>query len=266
VVPPSYGDAALPPSPSVQIAPLAPRATREASAKRFTRLAPEDSGLTATNRFDDPRMWGERFRELTLGAVETGVAVADFDRDGRPDIFAVSKNGPSSLYRQTAPFRFTDVAREAGLVLASEARPSNNGVTAVDINQDGWMDLYLCRYDQPNQLFVNRGDGTFTERASEYGLAMRDASVHATFADYDRDGDLDCYLVTNILDFSKSPLRSAAAQRRRSRLPRRDRGRRDLGPDAGAHRALVRQQPRRLAGPLRRQRFRDSGSFLPQSR
>lgn len=206
VVPPSYGDAALPPSPSVQIAPLAPRTTREPSAKRFTRLAPEDSGLTAANRFDDPRMWGERFRELTLGAVETGVAVADFDRDGRPDIFAVSKNGPSSLYRQTAPFRFTDVAREAGLVLASEARPSNNGVTAVDINQDGWMDLYLCRYDQPNQLFVNRGDGTFTERASEYGLAIRDASVHATFADYDRDGDLDCYLVTNILDFSKSPL------------------------------------------------------------
>ena len=202
----SYGDPTPPPSTSLHIVPLPPRTPADGAIKRFTRLAPEESGLTHVNRFNDPRMWGERFRELTLGAVETGIAIADFDRDGRPDIFAVSKNGPSSLYRQTSPFRFTDVAREAGLVPSSDSLPSNNGVTAVDINQDGWMDLYLCRYDQPNQLFVNRGDGTFTERASEYGLAIRDACVHATFADYDRDGDLDCYVVTNILDFSKSPL------------------------------------------------------------
>lgn len=194
------------PEIAVRVTPLPPRPVQDLSSKRFTRLAPGESGLTVPNRFDDPRMWGERFRELTLGAVETGVAVIDFDRDGRPDIFAVSKNGSGTLYRQTAPFRFVDVTPQSGLALPTGERSSNNGATAVDINQDGWTDLYLSRYDQPNQLFVNRGDGTFAECAHAYGLDIRDASVHATFADYDRDGDLDCYLVTNVLDFSKSPL------------------------------------------------------------
>lgn len=196
----------LPTASAVRYEPLPARPPKDPSLTRFTRLSAEESGVTVPNRFDDPRMWGERFRELTLGAVETGIAIADFDRDGRPDIFAVSKNGPNALYRQIAPFRFEEVASASGLGPQPNERSSNNGVTAIDINQDGWMDLYVCRYDQPNQLFVNRGDGTFTERAAEYGLAIRDASVHATFADYDRDGDLDCYLVTNILDFSKSPL------------------------------------------------------------
>ena len=187
--------------------PLAPRSAPAAGAKPFTRLDPTAAGLTVPNVFDDPRMWGRLFRELTLGAVETGVAVADFDRDGRPDIFAISKNGACALYRQVAPFKFEDVAAKAGVSIPAPADgiSSNTGATVVDINQDGAPDLYVCRYDLPNLLFVNNGDGTFTERAAAYGLAIKDASVHATFADYDRDGHLDCYLVTNILDFTKSP-------------------------------------------------------------
>lgn len=149
-------------------------------------------------------MWGELFRELTLGAVETGLAVADFDNDGRPDIYAVSKNGPCSLYLQTDTFKFKDVADEAG-VAANESINGKAGATAVDINQDGWMDIYLCRYDAPNLLFVNQQDGTFSEEGADYELDIQDASVHASFADYDRDGDLDAYLVTNVLRFSESP-------------------------------------------------------------
>jgi len=186
--------------------PLSPRSAPPAGGKPFTTLAPADTGVNVPNVFNDPRMWGDRFRELTLGAVETGIAVADFDGDGRLDIYAVSKNGPSSLYRQVAPYKFYDVAHAAGVAIA-DGPTSNTGVTIVDINGDGWPDIYVCRYDQPNLLFVNDGGGdcTFTERAKEYGLDIKDASVHATFADYDRDGHLDCYLVTNILDFSKSP-------------------------------------------------------------
>ncbi|WP_404424287.1 VCBS repeat-containing protein [Nibricoccus sp. IMCC34717] len=175
-------------------------------APRLHALPASETGVTAPNVFNDPRMWGSRFRELTLGAVETGIAIADFDGDGRPDIFAVSKNGPCSLYRQVALWKFEDVAAKAGVTGVSEGQlPSNTGASVVDINGDGRPDLYLCRYDQPNLLWINNGDGTFTESAAAYGLAVKDASVHAVWADYDRDGRVDCYLVTNILDFSKSP-------------------------------------------------------------
>jgi hypothetical protein len=191
-------------APEYTASPLKPRTAPAAGAKPFEILSSAETGLTVPNAFTDPRMWGDRFRELTLGAVETGIAIADFDRDGKMDIFVVSKNGPCALYRQVAPFKFVDIAHAAGV--ACDAEPSSNtGATVVDINQDGWPDLYVCRYNQPNLLFVNNGDGTFTERAHEYGLDITDASVHALFADYDRDGFLDCYLVTNILDFSKSP-------------------------------------------------------------
>ncbi len=184
--------------------PLHPRTAAPAGAKLFSMLDPADTGVAVPNVFNDPRMWGNRFRELTLGAVETGIVVADFNRDGRPDIFSVSRNGPCALYLQVAPFKFTEVAHAAGVAVDNEPT-SNTGASVVDINQDGWPDIYLCRYDAPNLLFINNRDGTFTESAKAYGLDIKDASVHAVWADYDRDGFIDCYLVTNILDFSKSP-------------------------------------------------------------
>ena len=195
---------ALAAEPAYTSAPLAPRAPLPAGARPFHRLNSEQSGITVPNLYNDPRMWADRFREFTLGALETGIAIADFDRDGRMDIFEVSKNGPCALYMQTVNGQFHDVAHAAGVACDSEPS-SKTGVTVVDINQDGWPDIYVCRYDAPNLLFVNNGDGTFTERAQEYGLDIKDASVHASFADYDGDGYLDCYLVTNILDFTKSP-------------------------------------------------------------
>ncbi len=186
---------------------LRPLSQRAENGTAFQRLEPESTAITARNEYSDPRMWGRLFRELTLGALETGVAVADFDMDGRLDIYSVSKNGPCSLYLQVIDYKFMDIARVAG-VAADDMINGKAGATAVDINQDGWMDIYLCRYDAPNLLFVNNGDATFEERAADYGLDIKDASVHASFADYDRDGDLDCYIVTNILDFSVSPLGS----------------------------------------------------------
>jgi len=203
---------------SVEVQPFARPAAAPTGAPLYEQLYSAAIGLTVPNEYGDPRMWGERFREFTLGALETGLAVADFFGDGRPAIFAVSKTGPCALYRQTAPYQFTDVAAAAGVTCTADAAP-RAGATAVDINQDGRPDLYVCRYDAPNLLFVNNGDGTFTERAKEYGLDVRDACVMASFADYDGDGDLDCFLLTNILDFSRSPLGQ------RSRLLRNDGGR-----------------------------------------
>ena len=196
---------ALSAAPAYTAKPFHARSGPPAGGKPFTVISSADSGITVPNVFEDPRMWGNRFRELTLGAVETGIAVADFDGDGWMDIYAISKNGPSALYRQVAPYKFYNTAPAAGVAIDQEPT-SNTGCTVVDINHDGWPDIYVCRYDQPNLLFINNGgDGTFTESAKAYGLDVKDASVHAVFADYDRDGFLDLYLVTNILDFSKAP-------------------------------------------------------------
>jgi hypothetical protein len=191
--------------PAYVATPLSARLPAPEGAKLFEVLSPADTGVKVSNLYNDPRMWGDRFRELTLGAVETGIAIADFERDGHLDIFVVSRNGPCALYRQTSPFKFVDIAAAAGVDCTRNGPGSVTSATVVDINQDGWPDLYVCRFDAPNLLFVNNGDGTFTERAHEYGLDVSDASVEATFADYDGDGYLDCFLLTNVLDFSKSP-------------------------------------------------------------
>src|SRR5215475_5082697 len=95
--------------PGYTSAPLAPRSTGPAGAKPFHRLVGADVGVTVPNVYNDPRMWGDRFREFTLGALETGIAVADFDRDGNMDIFAVSKNGPCALYKQAIKGQFQDI-------------------------------------------------------------------------------------------------------------------------------------------------------------
>ena len=139
--------------------PLRARVGAQPGGKLFEVLPPEDTGAAVSNVYSDPRMWGDRFRELTLGAVETGIAVADFDKSGLPSIFVVSRNGPCALYRQSAPFKFVDVAVPAG-VDCSDSTASKVSATVVDIDQDGWPDLYVCRFAAPNLLFVNNHDGT----------------------------------------------------------------------------------------------------------
>src|ERR1022692_2496318 len=117
--------------PAYVATPLRPRLPGSVGSKPFQVLSPEETGVNVSNIYSDPRMWGDRFRELTLGAVETGVAVADFGRSGMLDIFVVSRNGPCALYRQTSPFKFVNVAAAAGVdctqngPAASRARPSS---------------------------------------------------------------------------------------------------------------------------------------------
>ncbi len=164
----------------------------------FKVMAPEETGIVTENRYDDPAMWAERYAEFALGSIGTGVAIADYDGDGRPDIFAVNKTGSCRLFRNLGGWSFRDVTAEAGIEESGpEARIWKQGATFADVNNDGRLDLYVCRFGAPNLLYINQGDGTFAEEAAARGLAVSDASVMAAFSDFDRDGWLDVFVQTN---------------------------------------------------------------------
>ena len=184
-------------------APFAPRSGPR-GATMFVMLSPEQTGVVTENSYADPSMWAERYQEIVYGETGTGVCVGDYDNDGRPDLFVVSKTGQSRLFRNLGNWKFEDVTAKAGLV--SAANPAwQQGATFVDVNNDGWLDLYLCRFGAPNLLFINQRDGTFKEEAAARGLAVVDACGMAAFCDYDRDGWLDVYVQTSLLDAATHP-------------------------------------------------------------
>ncbi len=175
-------------------------------ATLFAQLAPETTGIVTENRYADPKMWAELYQESEGGSLGTGVAIGDYDGDGRPDIFVVSKTESCRLFRNLGNFKFEDVTDQAGVGdKGAAAMVWKQGVTFADVNNDGRLDIYVCRFNAPNLLYINQGDGTFKEQAHAYGLDVIDSSVMAAFCDYDRDGALDVYISTNILDTAKHP-------------------------------------------------------------
>jgi hypothetical protein len=138
-----------------------------------------------------------------------GVAVGDIDNDGLPDIFFSGNVVSSRLYRNKGGMRFEDITRTAGVSTNRWA----TGATMVDINGDGFLDIYVSvsgpawskGEQRANLLFVNNGNRTFTEEAARYGIADTGFTTHGVFLDYDRDGCLDLFLLENSpADFSRS--------------------------------------------------------------
>jgi hypothetical protein len=164
------------------------RARDGGETPRFRLLDPQQSGLRFTNVLQK----ANSYTYLTNGA---GMAVGDYDGDGLPDVYLVAQDGPNRLFRQTAPLRFEDVTAKAGNVDGGDAW--GTGATFADVDGDGDLDLYVCNLEAENLLYENQGDGTFRENAAKHGLDVAAASMMAAFADYDRDGALDCYLLTN---------------------------------------------------------------------
>lgn len=129
-----------------------------------------------------------------------GVGIGDFNNDGLPDVYFCGNQAGNKLYLNKGNFVFEDITEIAGV---GSTGSWSTGVSIADINGDGLPDIYICKSGKPdsphrkNELFINNGDLTFTEKAAEYGLDDMGLSNHASFFDYDHDGDLDCYLLNN---------------------------------------------------------------------
>jgi len=162
------------------------------STRRFVYLNPSETGIDFQHIWDIQPKHRDQLRNSFIAS---GVAIGDFDNDGLADMFLTRQKDGGRLYRNLGGFHFEDVTAKMGI---NPAGMWSSGATFADINNDGWLDLYVCGFDSPNRLYINQRS-KFTEEASNYGLNFHGASVVMSFADYDLDGDLDGYLLTNRL-------------------------------------------------------------------
>ena len=164
----------------------------------FTLLPAETTGIDFVNKVEDQADFNIlAYRNFYNGG---GVAIGDINQDSLPDIYFTANMQANKLYLNRGNWQFEDISEAAGI---GGTRAWSTGVTMVDINHDGLLDIYVCNSgdvkgdNKENELFINNGDLTFTESAEEWGLNDASYSTHASFFDYDQDGDLDVYLLNN---------------------------------------------------------------------
>jgi hypothetical protein len=164
--------------------------------RMFTRM--QNTGITFSNDIHNTRDFNIfTYRNFYNGG---GVAIGDVNNDGLPDVFFSANMGSNKLYLNKGNFQFEEITERAGILNKGKWA---TGVVFVDINHDGWLDLYVCNagyqkgISNENELYINNKNLTFTESAAQYGLNESGYTTHASFFDYDLDGDLDCYLLKN---------------------------------------------------------------------
>ena len=164
----------------------------------FQLLTPEQTGVDFVNTITEQAV---NFNHLHWDYVYTGAGVAtgDINNDGLPDIYYTGNMVNDALYLNKGNMQFENISLPAGIL---QDGLWSSGVSMGDINNDGFLDIYICRQsptidsrNQRNLLYINNGDNTFTEKAKEMGVAHGGYSIQSTFVDYDKDGDLDIYLV-----------------------------------------------------------------------
>ncbi len=181
------------------------------SSRMFEILASSETHIDFANDLEDKQNPG--ILNYIYYYNGGGVAIGDVNNDGLPDIyFTANSKGHNKLYLNKGNFEFEDVTDKAGVAGTSDWC---TGVTMADVNGDGLLDIYVCAVANMhglkghNELFINNGNGTFTESAAKYGLNFSGFSTQAVFFDYDHDGDLDCFILNqsehpnqNIVDTS----------------------------------------------------------------
>lgn len=164
----------------------------------FKLLPASETGIHFNNQVKDTKEFNIfKYRNFYNGG---GVAIGDVNHDGLPDIFFTSNQHENQLYLNRGNWKFEEVAAKSGL---TSTHHWHTGVTMVDINGDGWLDIYVCNGgemegdDRANELYINQKNGQFKEEAHDYGLDDHGISTQAVFFDYDHDGDLDCFILNN---------------------------------------------------------------------
>ncbi len=165
---------------------------------RFEQLTSKVTGIEFTNSLsydDDFNIF--TYRNYYNGG---GVALGDINNDGLTDVFFTANMLPNRLFLNKGNFKFEDITDKAGITKKSKW---STGVSMADVNGDGYIDIYVCNSgdvkgdNKENELFINNGNNTFSERGAEFGLNSKGFSTHAAFFDFDKDGDLDMFLLNN---------------------------------------------------------------------
>src|SRR6267378_5400991 len=173
--------------------------SRERHPPLFKQLTPGHTGVTFANTITTNDQLNAQTDPYVYNG--GGVAIGDIDNDGLPDLFFTGNMVSSRLYLNKGNMRFQDITERAG----AKTNRWATGATMVDINNDGYLDIYVSvsgserskGADRANLLFINNGDHTFTEAAARYGIADTGFTTHAVFFDYNRDGYLDLFLLNN---------------------------------------------------------------------
>jgi enediyne biosynthesis protein E4 len=171
---------------------------------RFELMDPAATGINFVNILNENSSINYmNFNYLYIGGA---VGAGDFNNDGLQDIYMTAILGENKLYINKGNFAFEEISAKAGVTAKDGIK---TGVAVVDINGDGWQDIFQCRTgskpeDRACLLYINNHDLTFTESAAAYGLTVNCATTQASFFDYDLDGDLDVYILNHLDDFSKT--------------------------------------------------------------
>jgi enediyne biosynthesis protein E4 len=166
--------------------------------KLFSKLSSSETGI----RFNNANVENEDYNVFTYEYFYNGggVALGDINNDGLVDIYFSGNQVQNKLYLNKGNFEFEDITAKSGTAAPNGWK---TGVAMVDINADGFLDIYVCRsaaneqHQRKNSLYINNGDLTFTDQAESYGLDNDSYSTQASFFDYDRDGDLDAFLLNH---------------------------------------------------------------------
>jgi len=166
--------------------------------KVFDLVKASNSGLNFSNTLKENVATLENLFDYDYFYNGAGVGVADLNNDGLLDVVFTANQVQNKVYLNLGNLKFKDITKSANI---NKGKHWSNGVTFADVNNDGWIDIYISQggpkkmSQRKNLLFINNKDLTFTESAVKYGLADVGISTQSAFFDYDKDGDLDCVVI-----------------------------------------------------------------------